>query len=107
MKVELNTAVSAIEWSAGELVKLRERIELSIKRCWEINQQDELFMREWGEDRDDGMPTTDLMTDFFESAHIQSVESGDLGAVHDVEGAYIAWQSFRKLAERINRDCTS
>ena len=107
MKVELNTAASAIEWSAGELVKLRERIELGIERCWEINQRDELFMRAWGGDRDYGMPTTALMTEFFESAHIQSVESGDLGAVHDVEGAYIAWQSFRKLAERINRDRAS
>ena len=104
MKVELKPQTSAIEWSAGELVKLRERIEASIKRCREINYHDQLFMRDWHRSRDSGTPTTDLITQFFESARIQSLESGDLGNVYDVEEAYLAWLSFKRLAEEINRD---
>jgi len=44
------------------------------------------------------------MTEFFESAHIQSVESGDLNAVYDVEAAYLAWLPFKELAMEINRE---
>ena len=104
MNVQLDTKTSAIEWSAGELVKLRKRIELSIERCWEINGEDEIFLKEWGHRRDDCTPTVELMTDFFETAHIHSVESGDLGAVYDVEAAYLAWLAFKNLADRINQD---
>ncbi|HXH51948.1 MAG TPA: hypothetical protein VNH53_00765 [Sphingomicrobium sp.] len=106
MNVELNPKVSAIEWSAAELVRLRQRLEFSIKRCWEVNQQDEWFMRDWAESREAGTPTTELMTQFFESAHIHSVESGDLGLVYDVEGAYLAWLAFKELAAEMNRATT-
>ena len=102
MNVQLRPDISAIEWSAAELAKLRERLELSIKRCWEINEQDDAFMRDWYRERDQGTPTVDLMSQFFEAAHIHTVESGDLGAVYDVEAAYLAWRPFRQLAAVID-----
>ena len=102
MNVQLRPTVSVIEWSAVELVKLRERLELSMKKCWEINEQDDEFMRGWYRDRDDGAPTVELITQFFDSAHIQTVESGDLGAAFDIEAGYLAWRVFRGLAAHID-----
>jgi len=54
MNVQLRPTVSVIEWSAAELVRLRERLEFSMKKCWEINEQDDEFMRGWYRDRDSG-----------------------------------------------------
>ena len=91
--IELRPNVSAIEWSAGELVKLPQRLDSSIQKCRDVNREDPHFAEDCAE-----LSALDALDQFMESAHILSVESMDLNNVYDVELAYVAWLAFRKLA---------